>query len=89
MKILVLNSGSSSQKSCLYEIGDALPDDPPACLWQATIEWEGEFGRAEIKNGRGLSKKETIRISSRPGHGAPSGYFVEGRGQPGLITLGN
>jgi acetate kinase len=65
MKILVLNSGSSSQKSCLYEIGDALPDDPPASLWQATIEWEGESGRAEIKNGRGLSKKETIRISSR------------------------
>jgi acetate kinase len=65
MKILVLNSGSSSQKSCLYEIGDALPDDPLPCLWQATIEWEGESGHAEIKNGRGFSKKETIRISSR------------------------
>jgi len=65
MKILVLNSGSSSQKSCLYEIGNALPDDPPACLWQATIEWEGESGHAEIRNGRGVSKKETIRISSR------------------------
>lgn len=65
MKILVLNSGSSSQKSCLYEIGDALPDDPPAWLWQATIEWEGESGHVEIKNERGLGKKETIRISSR------------------------
>ena len=39
MKVLVLNSGSSSQKSCLYEIGDTLPDDPPACVWEGKIEW--------------------------------------------------
>jgi acetate kinase len=51
MKILVLNSGSSSQKSCLYEIGDVLPDNPPACLWQAKIEWQGESAQAEIKTG--------------------------------------
>jgi acetate kinase len=65
MKVLVLNSGSSSQKSCLYEIGDVLPEDPPAWLWQATIEWEGEAGTAEIKNGRGFSRREQIKISSR------------------------
>src|SRR5581483_3650768 len=41
MKILVLNSGSSSQKSALYELGDSLPQDPPAPLWEAKIEWEG------------------------------------------------
>ena len=52
MKILVLNSGSSSQKSCLYEIGDALPDDPPARLWEATIEWNGESAKVEIKNAK-------------------------------------
>lgn len=65
MKVLVLNSGSSSQKSCLYEIGDVLPDDPPACLWQATIEWKGEFAEAEIKNGHGFEKKERIKVTSR------------------------
>ena len=65
MKILVLNSGSSSQKSCLYEIGDVLPEDPPARLWQGTIEWEGESGQAEIKNGRGFSRREQIKVSSR------------------------
>jgi acetate kinase len=65
MKILVLNSGSSSQKSCLYEIGDVLPEDPPAWLWQATIEWKGGTGEAEIKNGRGFSRKEQIKVSSR------------------------
>jgi acetate kinase len=65
MKVLVLNSGSSSQKSCLYEIGDVLPEVPPAWLWQATIEWEGESGQAEIKNGRGSSRKERLKVCSR------------------------
>jgi len=65
MKILVLNSGSSSQKSCLYEIGDVVPEHPPACLWQGTIEWDGEAGQVEIKNGRGFRRKEKIGVSSR------------------------
>ena len=42
MKILVLNSGSSSQKSCLYEIGDALPQHPPEPQWEGKIEWSGD-----------------------------------------------
>jgi acetate kinase len=66
MKILVLNSGSSSsQKSCLYEIGDSLPNDPPACLWQAKIEWRGEFADAEIKSMRESAKTVRLEISSR------------------------
>lgn len=39
MKILVLNSGSSSQKSSVYEITSRLPDVPPAPLWKGRIEW--------------------------------------------------
>lgn len=46
MKILVLNSGSSSQKSCLYEIGDDLPEHPLAPVWEAKVEL-GD-GRAEL-----------------------------------------
>ncbi|MGA9801065.1 MAG: acetate kinase [Terriglobales bacterium] len=65
MKVLVLNSGSSSQKSCLYEIGDVLPENPPACLWQGTIEWKGDSGQADIQNGRGFSRKEQLKVSSR------------------------
>jgi acetate kinase len=65
MKILVLNSGSSSQKSCLYDIGDVLPEDAPAWLWQGTIEWDGESGQAEIKDGRGVTREERIKVSSR------------------------
>src|SRR5580765_6450733 len=38
MKILVLNSGSSSQKVSLYELGNHLPEDPPDQLWEAKIE---------------------------------------------------
>ncbi len=64
MKVLVLNSGSSSQKSCLYEIGDTLPDNPPACLWEAKVEWQGEFAEAEV-SGHGFARKERIKVSSR------------------------
>jgi acetate kinase len=38
MKILVLNAGSSSQKSCLYEITeDCLSREPPKPLWSADL----------------------------------------------------
>lgn len=41
MKVLVLNAGSSSQKSCLYDLADDLPNSPPSPLWQAQIDWSG------------------------------------------------
>lgn len=56
MKILVLNSGSSSQKACLYEIGDTLPDDPPVPVWQGRIESNGDTAAMTVKNLRGVSK---------------------------------
>jgi acetate kinase len=65
MKILVLNSGSSSQKSCLYEIGDSLPQNPPTCLWEGKIEWSGDTAQASIKNSHGVARKQRIRIASR------------------------
>jgi acetate kinase len=65
MKVLVLNSGSSSQKSCLYEVGEVLPHDPPACIWQAKVEWAGEFADVEIKNAGGQGKSDRIKVSSR------------------------
>ncbi len=39
MRILVLNSGSSSQKTALYELGETLPPDPVAPIWEAHVEW--------------------------------------------------
>jgi len=65
MKILVLNSGSSSQKSCLYEIGEALPESPPPCLWEGKIEWHGEIAEAEVKNSHRVAQQDQLKVSSR------------------------
>jgi len=65
MKILVLNSGSSSQKSCLYEIREALPEAPPAPLWEGKIEWNGDEATLELKNAAGRSHKEKFKNSAR------------------------
>jgi len=65
VKILVLNSGSSSQKSSLYEIGGTLPDDPPNPLWEGKIEWHDEVADAEVKNSRGVAQRNQVKVSSR------------------------
>ncbi len=65
MKVLVLNSGSSSQKSCLYEIGDTLPENPPPCAWQAKIEWKRDTAEAQIKTQRGFAETQQIKLPSR------------------------
>jgi acetate kinase len=49
MKILVLNAGSSSQKSCLYQLDSTLPDAAPEPLWEAKVDWTRHPGVAEIK----------------------------------------
>ena len=65
MNVLVLNSGSSSQKSCLYEIGDTPPDDPPASIWEGKIEWADGQAQCSIKNSRGVFRKDLTSALSR------------------------
>jgi acetate kinase len=65
MKILVLNSGSSSQKACLYEIGETLPNHPPACLWEGRIEWDGDTATTVVKNSKGVVQKGQLTFPSR------------------------
>ena len=65
MNVLVLNSGSSSQKSCLYEIGDTLPADPPGCIWEGKFEWADDKSEYSIKNSRGASRKDQTSVGSR------------------------
>lgn len=68
MKILVFNAGSSSQKSCLYEItGDTLPSLPPAPLWDGKVDWNHHQGIAEIKieTITGEQFTESIAINSQ------------------------
>src|SRR5574339_578971 len=67
MKILVLNAGSSSQKSCLYQIDDTLPDLPPTPLWEAKVDWTKHPGRAqlEVKTQSSIIEEE-LDTDSRP-----------------------
>lgn len=65
MKILVLNSGSSSHKACLYEIGKSLPARPAAWLWEGRIEWRGDTATVIAKNFQGATLKKELPASSR------------------------
>ncbi|RYX80269.1 acetate kinase [bacterium] len=57
MKILVLNAGSSSQKSCLYDVPDgALPGKQPAPLWTGEIDGT----ELKISTRAGVSRQETL-----------------------------
>lgn len=67
MKILVLNAGSSSQKSCLYELNDTLPDGPPQPVWEAQIDWNHREGVAQLKveTASGTEQEEEFASDSR------------------------
>ena len=53
MKILVLNSGSSSQKSALFELDTTSSSEPVAPLWEGKLQWDGEKEEMHISSGRG------------------------------------
>jgi len=65
MKVLVLNSGSSSQKACLYEIGETLPAHPPTPLWEGRIEWGSDTAKISVKNSQGGVQRESLKVGSR------------------------
>ncbi|MBE9167473.1 acetate kinase [Pleurocapsales cyanobacterium LEGE 06147] len=67
MKILVLNAGSSSQKSCLYELSNnTLPEQPPKPLWEASIDWTVASGFARLKvKANEVTQKEKWESNNR------------------------
>jgi len=65
MKILVLNSGSSSQKACLYEIDETPAETPSKPLWEGKIEWRTDAAWISVKNQQGGTLKEELPVSSR------------------------
>jgi acetate kinase len=65
MKILVLNSGSSSQKSSLYDIRDTLPEHPPAPTWEGKIEWDGNDADIRVRNSQGAHLENRVKVASR------------------------
>ena len=49
MKILVLNAGSSSHKSCLFDLGQGKPDGlTPNPIWRAALDWTHQPGFVEL-----------------------------------------
>ncbi len=49
MKILVLNAGSSSHKSCLFDLSQPSQDGAVAApLWRATLDWTHAEGMVEL-----------------------------------------
>jgi acetate kinase len=62
MKILVLNSGSSSQKSCLFEVADSLQKEQPRPLWEA----DSDGDKLKVSTSSGAQLEET-RAASSPG----------------------
>jgi acetate kinase len=65
MKILVLNSGSSSQKARLYDLQPPLPDDPPEPLWEGKLEWSGDRATLETRSSQGAVTKENLQRGGR------------------------
>jgi acetate kinase len=65
MKILVLNSGSSSQKTALFDLEGAVLEEPARALWEATIAWHGSRGELEIRNSRGAATKGQVEAADR------------------------
>ena len=53
MKILVLNSGSSSQKTALFDLGTESSSDPVAPLWEGKLDWDGSKETLTIGNSAG------------------------------------
>ena len=68
MKILVLNAGSSSQKSCLYELTDDTLSEPQPPLWEAHVDWTHQQNVAEIKvkTAHGAVLEEALPADDRP-----------------------
>ena len=65
MKILVLNSGSSSQKACLFDFAAPLPIDPPDPFWEGKLEWRDDRATLEARTRAGAVLKENVERSER------------------------
>ena len=65
MKILVLNAGSSTQKSCLYDLSTGnIPSLPPAPMWEGKVDWSHHQGVAEIEIKTATGEKLTEEIAT-------------------------
>ncbi|MBE9140000.1 acetate kinase [Nodosilinea sp. LEGE 07088] len=65
MKILVLNAGSSSHKSCLFDLAKD-NSDAPNPLWRAALDWTHQAGSVELSaSGGGESVQQVLPITDK------------------------
>jgi len=76
MKILVLNAGSSSQKSSLYDLADSLPERPPEPVWEVRMEY-GVSDPSDQETGESSAHLTRVRTKAR------------GRTRESLIDVGS
>jgi acetate kinase len=67
MKILVLNSGSSTQKSALYDLVFASSAEPVEPLWEGKLEWDGDKEKLTVHNSEGkrITEDATVQAEDR------------------------
>ncbi|MBW4461089.1 MAG: acetate kinase [Nodosilinea sp. WJT8-NPBG4] len=66
MKILVLNAGSSSHKSCLFDLSSQDADHAPRPLWRAALDWTHQEGSVELSaSGAGESIQQVLSITDK------------------------
>jgi acetate kinase len=67
MNILVLNAGSSSQKSCLYQFTGSSQEQehPPDPLWEAQIDWTEDKAQLRVKTAKGEKLQTTLESGDR------------------------
>lgn len=68
MKILVLNAGSSSHKSCLFDLTRGVQmSQSPIPVWRGALDWTHQEGKVELsaKTDTGESYKEVLPIDDK------------------------
>ena len=74
MKILVLNSGSSSLKACLYEIGDTLPESPRCrCGKDGSNGMVMRLSTDSVKESQLAGEPIVAKLTKAPGNNSPIG----------------
>lgn len=62
MKVLVLNSGSSTQKMALFELDErSASADPVPPLWEGKLEWDGEQQSLNVRTAKGKESHQQSR----------------------------
>ncbi len=85
MRILVLNSGSSSQKSRLYEVDGVPPEQPQAPAWEARVEWENGVATMEVRSTGGVVRERAADLGRR----AALEGMLERLGSAGVDVVGH